>query len=69
MTDNHNNQSDTTSQPKKKISLQEAMKQKFAQKNHNQAYGNPSGNAIKPNQSVKSQQTKKRTNQRSRRGV
>jgi len=56
-------------QEKKKISLQEAMKQKFASKNTGTAFNKSTGGPIKGNQNVKSQQAKKRTNQRSRRGV
>ncbi|MBM7703410.1 hypothetical protein [Metabacillus iocasae] len=52
---------------KKKISLQEAMKQKLASKQQNQA-SNQHG-LVKSTQQLKSQQTKKTNNQRKRMGV
>ncbi|WP_179295374.1 hypothetical protein [Bacillus sp. FJAT-45350] len=53
---------------KKKVSLQEAIKQKLAEKKQAQAAGKANG-WVSSNQTMKSQQTKKSNNQRKRRGV
>lgn len=54
---------------KKKMSLEEAIKQKLASKKQNQTAGKAGSNPVKMTQSMKSQQTKKRNNQRKRTGV
>ncbi|WP_078411631.1 hypothetical protein [Priestia abyssalis] len=54
---------------KKKVNLEEAIKQKLASKKQNQATGRNESNPVKMTQSMKSQQTKKRNNQRKRTGV
>ncbi|HWO96669.1 MAG TPA: hypothetical protein VNM45_10090 [Bacillus sp. (in: firmicutes)] len=54
---------------KKKMSLEEAIKQKLANKKQNQAAGRTGTTPVKMTQSMKSQQTKKRNNQRKRTGV
>ncbi len=63
------NENDTPSAERKKISLQEAMKQKFVSKSQGSDIGKPSSNAFKGNKNVPSQQNKKRTIQRSRKGM
>ncbi|SCZ06339.1 hypothetical protein [Alkaliphilus peptidifermentans] len=63
------NENDAPSTERKKISLQEAMKQKIASKNQGVDFGKPSSNTIKGNNNVPSQQSKKRTIQRSRKGL
>ncbi|MET3289028.1 hypothetical protein EDM56_21005 [Brevibacillus fluminis] len=67
MSENQNEIKDTAAQPGK-ISLQEAMKRKLAQKKQEQANGNQAGNQKASNQVMKSQQTKKPNNQRRRTG-
>lgn len=55
--------------PKKKISLQEAMKQQLANKKNQLAVGKLSTNGVQTTKKMKSQQTKKTNNQRRRTGV
>jgi hypothetical protein len=54
---------------KKKVSLEEAIKQKLASKKQNQGAGKAGLGPVKTAGSMKSQQTKKRNNQRKRTGV
>ena len=54
---------------RKKISLEEAIKQKLASKKQNQLTGRSAASPVKTTQNIKSQQTKKRNNQRKRTGV
>lgn len=65
------NQNETeASESKAKISLQEAIKRKMAEKKQAQANGQSSfHNQKATNQTVRSQQTKKPNNQRRRTGV
>ncbi|WCK56599.1 hypothetical protein PP175_12190 [Aneurinibacillus sp. Ricciae_BoGa-3] len=59
----------TQNEHRKKISLQEAIKQRLAEKKQSQG-ADISANKLKAgNQKVKSQQTKKANNQRRRTGV
>lgn len=69
MSNSENNKNGTTAPERKKISLQEAMKQQISAKNKGFDFGKPGNSSIKGNQNTQSQQAKKRTNQRSRRGV
>lgn len=64
---NQNPNTEAANQPAK-ISLQEAMKRKLAQKKQEQANAKQSGNLKAGNQTMKSQQTKKANNQRRRTG-
>lgn len=66
--DNHK---DSQAEEKKpgKISLQEAMKRKLAQKKQEMAAGKSFSNLKATNQHVKSQLTKKPNNQRRRTGI
>lgn len=64
---NQNESKETVAQPGK-ISLQEAMKRKLAQKKQEQASSKQAGNQKAGNQTMKSQQTKKANNQRRRTG-
>jgi len=66
---NENNQKDTPYTERKKISLQEAMQQKLASKNQDISFSKTTNSTTKGNQNMKSQQSKKRINQRSRNGV
>lgn len=54
---------------KKKISLQDAIKQQLENKKANQGAAKGSGNWSNATKSLKSQQTKKINNQRKRQGV
>lgn len=54
---------------KKKISLQDAIKQQLANKKGNQTNNKANTNWRNTNDTVKSQQTKKINNQRKRQGV
>jgi len=65
MTDNKENE--TTE--RRKISLQEAIKQKMESKKPQRASGNPMTNFSNTTHKMKSQQTKKPNNQRKRTGV
>ncbi|MGF9905179.1 MULTISPECIES: hypothetical protein [Brevibacillus] len=69
MTEPNQNEKDTTEQKPGKISLQEAMKRKMAEKKQAQAQANNPMNQKAQNQSMKSQLTKKPNNQRRRMGV
>ncbi len=60
--------SNTTENEKKKVSLQEAIKQQLANKKENQTT-NKKNKWSNTNQTMKSQQTKKINNQRKRQGV
>ncbi|MGG1575863.1 hypothetical protein [Fictibacillus sp. NRS-1165] len=60
--------SETNGQPKK-LSYQEAIKQKLAEKKQHQASGKLSTNPVKSTKPMKSQQTKKANNQHRRTGV
>jgi hypothetical protein len=61
-----NNQSEV---PKKKISLQEAMKQQLENKKNQTAAGKGNANADLSTKKMKSQQTKKPSNTRRKMGV
>lgn len=54
---------------KKKVSLEEAMKQVLANKKQGQAAGKAGSGPVKSTKAMKSQQTKKPNNQRRRTGV
>ncbi|ATF13155.1 hypothetical protein HPY28_02210 [Brevibacillus sp. HB1.2] len=69
MTEPNQNEKETTEQKPGKISLQEAMKRKMAEKKQAQAQANNPLNQKAQNQSMKSQLTKKPNNQRRRMGV
>ena len=63
------NNNDQTIQPeKKKISLQEAMKQQLAKKKEAQGNGKQANNGLASNQRMQSQQTKKPSNTRRKMG-
>jgi hypothetical protein len=64
-----NDELDQNSVQRKKISLQEAIKQKMESKLQQQGTGNKAKDYIKTNQTMRSQQTKKQNNQRKRTGV
>ncbi|EJL42896.1 hypothetical protein BAG01nite_08780 [Brevibacillus agri] len=68
MTEPNQNELETKAE-KPKISLQEAMKRKLAEKKQAQAQANNPVNQKAKNQSMKSQLTKKPNNQRRRMGV
>ncbi|WP_413300551.1 hypothetical protein AA0X95_18860 [Bacillus sp. 1P10SD] len=63
------NQTNQTEEPKKKISLQEAMKQQLLNKKNKSTSGNASSNNANATQKMKSQQTKKVSNSRRKMGV
>jgi hypothetical protein len=69
MTEPNPNEKDTPEQKPGKISLQEAMKRRLAEKKAAQAQANHPVNQKAKNQTMKSQQTKKPNNQRRRTGV
>ncbi|MFF0826654.1 hypothetical protein ACFYU8_02305 [Brevibacillus sp. NPDC003359] len=69
MTEPNQNEKETTEQKPGKVSLQEAMKRKMAEKKQAQAQANNPLNQKAQNQSMKSQLTKKPNNQRRRMGV
>lgn len=69
MTEPNQNEKETTEQQPGKISLQEAMKRKMAEKKQAQAQANNPQNQKAKNQTMKSQLTKKPNNQRRRMGV
>jgi hypothetical protein len=56
-------------EPKKKISLQEAMKQKLESKKNQAAGGISNGNGPQQTKKMQSQQTKKVSNQRRKMGT
>ncbi|MFD3448117.1 hypothetical protein ACFDTO_26340 [Microbacteriaceae bacterium 4G12] len=67
---NTENKEQTHAAPeRKKISLEEAIKQKLASKKQGQANGKLANSLVKTTKSMKSQQTKKANNQRKRTGV
>ncbi len=68
MTEHNQNDVETSEKKPGKISLQEAMKRKLAEKKQAQAQGNMPGHQKAGNHIVKSQQTKKPNNQRRRTG-
>lgn len=61
-----NNQTEAA---KKKVSLQELMKQQLANKKNQSASGNGQANGSQATQKMKSQQTKKPSNTRRKMGV
>ena len=63
----NNNENETTE--RRKISLQEAIKQKMESKKLQKTSGNPMTNFSNTTNKMKSQQTKKPNNQRKRTGV
>ncbi|MGG3564997.1 hypothetical protein ABES03_25705 [Neobacillus rhizosphaerae] len=63
------NQTNQTEEPKKKISLQDAMKQQLLNKKNKSTAGNSSSNNANATQKMKSQQTKKVSNSRRKMGV
>lgn len=67
MSNIENNEQQTEN--RKKMSLQEAMKQKLASKKQNLAPGKAGSSPVKTAKMLKSQQTKKVNNQRKRTGV
>lgn len=67
MTDS--NQTNTNEEPKKKISLQEAMKLQLQNKKNKSAGGNVGGSASMATKKLQSQQTKKVSNSRRKMGV
>ncbi len=69
MTEPNQNEKDTAEQKPGKISLQEAMKRRLAEKKAQQAMANNPINQKAKNDVVKSQNTKKINNQRRRMGV
>ncbi|QRG70059.1 hypothetical protein [Brevibacillus choshinensis] len=69
MTEPNQNEKDTSEQKPGKISLQEAMKRRLAEKKAQQAMANNPINQKAKNDVVKSQNTKKINNQRRRMGV
>ncbi|WP_017726095.1 hypothetical protein [Halalkalibacterium ligniniphilum] len=67
MTDtNHEDQKDA---PKKKVNLQEAIKQQLERKKQQAAAGKASYKTLQTTKTMKSQQTKKVNNQRKRMGI
>ncbi|OKL36004.1 hypothetical protein [Domibacillus mangrovi] len=63
------NETNQTETPKKKMTLQEAMKQKLEEKKAQAAGGKPLGHAAQTTKKMKSQQTKKVSNSRRKMGV
>lgn len=63
------NHPEKTEAPKKKMTLQEAMKQQLENKKKQGSAGNPSTNPLQTTKKMKSQQTKKVSNQRRKMGV
>ncbi|MFF2448152.1 hypothetical protein ACFVSW_13725 [Neobacillus sp. NPDC058068] len=63
------NQSQQNEAPKKKISLQEAMKQQLENKKNKSAAGNSNANGSQATKKLQSQQTKKVSNSRRKMGV
>ncbi|WP_429466775.1 hypothetical protein [Neobacillus sp. B4I6] len=63
------NQTNPQEEPKKKISLQEAMKQQLENKKNKSALGNSSSNSSQATKKLQSQQTKKVSNSRRKMGV
>ncbi|MFY0543783.1 hypothetical protein [Brevibacillus sp. H7] len=69
MTEHNHNETETAASKPGKISLQEAMKRKLAEKKQAQTNQHSFANQKSGNQMMKSQQTKKPNNQRRRTGV
>lgn len=69
MSDSTQNEQPSSTTEKKKISLQDAIKQKLASKQQGQQAGRGGLPHASGNQKMKSQQTKKPNNQRRRTGV
>jgi hypothetical protein len=65
---NQKNQTETET-PKKKMTLQEAMKQKLEEKKAQASGGKQAGHAAQMNKKMQSQQTKKVSNSRRKMGV
>jgi hypothetical protein len=63
------NQTNPVDEPKKKVSLQEAMKQQLENKKNKAAAGNSNLNNSQATQKMRSQQTKKVSNSRRKMGV
>lgn len=63
------NQTNPVDEPKKKVSLQEAMKQQLENKKNKAAAGNSGLNNLQTTKKMKSQQTKKVSNSRRKMGV
>jgi hypothetical protein len=63
------NQTNTNEEPKKKISLQEAMKLQLANKKNKAAAGNSGSPSSQATKKLQSQQTKKVSNSRRKMGV
>lgn len=63
------NQTNPQEEPKKKISLQEAMKLQLQNKKNKSATGNASSNNSMSTKKLQSQQTKKVSNSRRKMGV
>jgi hypothetical protein len=63
------NQTNANEEPKKKISLQEAMKQQLQNKKNKSAAGNSGSNNSMETKKLQSQQTKKVSNSRRKMGV
>jgi len=68
MSSSENNNQDTNTPERKKISLKEAMQQKLASKKQEQSTGKYSANSAKNNTNMKSQLTKKPNTQRRKMG-
>ena len=66
---NTENNKEEQKNPEKKMSLQEAIRLKLANKKENQASGKMTTGPLQKNTTKQSQQTKKRNNQRKRTGV
>ncbi|MFP7296515.1 hypothetical protein [Neobacillus niacini] len=64
-----NNQTNPNEEPKKKMSLQEAMKQQLANKKNKAAAANSTQSGLQNGQKMKSQMTKKVSNTRRKMGV
>jgi hypothetical protein len=64
-----NNQTNQNEEPKKKMSLQEAMKQQLENKKNKAAAGNSGANSLQNTKKMKSQMTKKVSNTRRKMGV
>ena len=63
------NQTNPVEEPKKKVSLQEAMKQQLENKKNKAAAGSSNLNNSQATQKMRSQQTKKVSNSRRKMGV
>ncbi|MBO9131212.1 hypothetical protein [Bacillus sp. 165] len=69
MSDIEKNAQNANSPEKKKISLEEVMRQKLASKKQGNATGKTTGHSNGAVKGMKSQQTKKTNNQRRRTGI